>query len=54
MLVTALSGEGLPPKIEQKLKGIVDLMSELMAQSALMPLSDLPNILWIKLNIRRI
>ena len=40
MLVTALSGEGLPPKIEQKLKGIVDLMSELMAQSALMPLSD--------------
>lgn len=40
MLVTALSGTLLPPKIEQKLRGIVDLMSDLMAQSLLMPLSD--------------
>lgn len=40
LLMTVLSGEGLSKKVEQKLKPLSDLMTELMAQSALMPLSD--------------
>lgn len=40
MLMTVLSGEGISPKAELKLKPFSDLMYELIAQSALMPLSE--------------
>lgn len=40
MLVVVLTGEGLSQKTVQKLKPFSDLITELMAQSAIMPLSD--------------
>ena len=40
MLLTVLSEEGLSPKTVQKLKPFSDLITELMAQSATMPLAD--------------
>lgn len=40
MLFTAMDGEGLSPRVRSKIKPFAEMMTEMMAECALMPLSD--------------